>query len=397
MLKEEVLQITQQLVISVEGSLSENESGLGLLSGLSGKLLFLYEASKVENLVIDESKFEQHLSILQNNIYHYANDLTFGYGVIGIGWFLEYINQEQEQYDPILLNDVDAIIHDKLRQSPWQGEVEMLIGLAGLSVYSKRRAKRTNQDLFYKRFLSSLDDIAVKSEHETITWKHPKSSVFNSDKNNSNEFNLGLAHGVPGIIASTLQAIESEATRSQAKNMLIKSCDWLIAQKSTEPDKVGSFFSYTVGPKVISRLGWCYGDLPIAVTLARVGKALSIPRYTNLSKEIITHASARDLKSGSVYDAGLCHGTAGIALLFSEFDEVIGQEFIAANKASNFWLAHTLKMYRENGLNGFNAFDGKSNQLKINTGFLIGYSGVGLFLLSTLTGNTNWADCLLIK
>ncbi|MCL1050916.1 lantibiotic biosynthesis protein, partial [Shewanella abyssi] len=60
------------------------------------------------------------------------------------------------------------------------------------------------------------------------------------------------------------------------------------------------------------------------------------------------------------------------------------------------WLDFTLQRFTESGLAGLNAYSGISKQYEQDTGFLTGYAGIGLALITATTGNADWADSLLL-
>jgi hypothetical protein len=139
-------------------------------------------------------------------------------------------------------------------------------------------------------------------------------------------------------------------------------------------------------------LGWCYGDLTIALTLARVGQTLERQDLVDEAKRIGLHAAMRDENSAMVKDAGICHGSAGLMLIFQMLNEIIPMpEF---EKASDYWFENTIVRFKENGLEGFYA--NKAGNLIEETGLLEGYSGVGLCLLARQGISPDWADALLL-
>ena len=271
----------------------------------------------------------------------------------------------------------------------------MVLGLGGVAVYAARRLLKSSSTAFFDSLVSHFEQAAVQISDHTLSWSQPANSVyrFNKDEPESHEFNLGLAHGVPGIIAALLPALKIPALHQRTKSLLVQSCDWLMAQELDEKEFTSCFAS-SCNEQHNSRLGWCYGDLTIALTLARVGRALELPSYMEKAKAISLHAARRDQHNGMVNDAGLCHGSAGIALIFQLLHQEIDEPLLV--ETANKWLDFTLDYYREKGLKGLYMFSGLNKTHEEDTGFLMGYSGIGLCLLSALTGNTDWVDSLLM-
>ena len=80
----------------------------GLLRGLAGHLLFLYNAHKLDQTLVDEAFFFEKIELLQEHLDVQSFDLSNG--LAGQAWVLEYLNQsESSDYDSELLEDVDLL------------------------------------------------------------------------------------------------------------------------------------------------------------------------------------------------------------------------------------------------------------------------------------------------
>jgi lantibiotic modifying enzyme len=376
---------------------ANDKQKLGLLSGLSGELLFLWQVSQYDNNFVDEDVFNEKLQFLQDNLFLTASKFNLSSGLTGLGWFFEYINQAQvEDYDPELCEDIDDILLKTLSVTPWQVEIEMVLGLAGMSIYGARRQLKSDQTVFYEKLVNHFENLATQVSDTTLTWQQPQYSVYRLNKGDIEkpEYNLGLAHGVPGIITAILPALKIPSLYAQTRKLLMQSCDWLLHQQ-LETKERQSYFSSSTENQHSSRLGWCYGDLTIALALFRVGKALNLPSYIRIAKEISLHAALRDEVNGMVNDAGLCHGSAGLALIFKLLYQQLGLEEL--QQASDKWLDFTLKLFDEKGLPGFYKLSGIDQIYSECTGLLEGYAGIGLCLLTLLNGDADWTDCLLLS
>ena len=390
-----VNEIIKKVASTIEASQS-SASDLGLLNGLSGKLLFLWQLGLHDDSMVDEKVFAQNLQFLEENLNQIINHAQLSYGLTGIGWFFEYTNQTQSgEYDAELCLDIDAILQQGLSAPHWRGEIEMVLGLGGYAIYAARRKDLSAQTKFFDRILMFFEQLATFTTNNMVTWNQPPKSVYRLDKESKSaeEYNLGLAHGVPGIIASLLPALNCPQLRKRAENLISNSCNWLLSQQQ-DPKEYGSYFSTVASSNKVSRLAWCYGDLTIALTLYRAGAALNNPSYIDKAIEIGLHSASRNLRSSIVQDAGICHGSAGLYLIFNKLFKASGvAEFEVASLK---WLDHTLALFERNGLSGFDKFDSDGFFVQ-NLGFLEGYAGIGLCLLSSITGEDNWADCLLLS
>ncbi|WP_440054566.1 lanthionine synthetase C family protein [Pseudoalteromonas sp. T1lg65] len=395
--KEQITAIIEHLVEVTEDRIkTTNENGL--LGGIAGKLLFLFNAAQYKSGSVDEELFAERLDKLQEELVNQSPELSSG--LAGQVWLLELLNQsEQDDYDPALLQDIDELFADALDFSPWTGEIEMVLGLSGYAPYVARRARKTDQSVLFDRLLTGFETTLTELDDNKVTWSQPLQSMYRMDREEENgpegaEYNLGLAHGVPGIIAAILPALSCPTHHDRAKRLLEGACDWLLEQQ-LENTHAASCFGTCAGKDHGSRLGWCYGDLPIAVTLARAGKALDRPSYVDKALEITLKNTSRDEESGHIYDAGLCHGYFGLVTMFQVLYHHFPHPEIA--QAAQKWLDYGLEKYQQKGLESLYAYRGDTKDYREDTGFLMGYPGVGLALLSVLTDDLDWADCLLLN
>ena len=103
------------------------------------------------------------------------------------------------------------------------------------------------------------------------------------------------------------------------------------------------------------------------------------------------------MQKNNIVDAGLCHGTAGIAHIYKRM--YINTNIIEFKDASNYWYSETLKMAKYDIPSGFLAYRPIENGgLKKEFGFLDGISGIGLSLISAISDiEPAWDEALLLS
>lgn len=374
-------------------------SNNNLLAGLSGILIFLIamgDQSSAENLDDDyDSVINNTFDQIQNIIPEILHDFSINTGLSGICWFLEYINQKQDVYDPDFCAEIDAILLQHLSVETWKFEIEALAGLAGIAVYAGRRQRKTDQTILFDKIISHYEALVTEISADQLTWEQPRHSIYRMDKEDRSypEYNLGLAHGMVGIIASLIPAYSIPSLQSRVRRLIEHSCNWLMSQKIQDEQSIGRYPS-SAGSQSPSRLGWCYGDLTIAHTLARAGKLFVREDFIEEARITALKAAARTVENGYCYDAGLCHGSAGNGLCF----QLLAQELDMPElqERADFWFNYTLKLYEEKNLKGLHHFNGLSEKYEESHGFLEGYAGIGLCLIAWETGEADWVDCLLL-
>ncbi|HEX2223156.1 MAG TPA: lanthionine synthetase LanC family protein, partial [Thermoanaerobaculia bacterium] len=134
----------------------------------------------------------------------------------------------------------------------------------------------------------------------------------------------------------------------------------------------------------MSRLAWCYGDPGLAVTLLVAARGAGVPEWEKAAVDTAVSAAARPYELSRIRDAGLCHGSAGIAHLFNRLYQATGEPRLA--EAARFWFDWTLEFRQPgNGVAGFRSWntDTDGGQMwRGDAGFLEGAAGVGLALLA---------------
>ncbi len=386
-------QLIRQILTALASYIKANlTTDPALLNGRAGQLLFCYELAKFDPSLADDTWLNNELDVLIEQIPQVLPETNLCRGLIGIGWLLEYISAEQlPELD--LNQQLDEFLLAQIRVERWLGDYEAVNGLAGWLPYLVRRLKRGHCQVHLQHLLRHLPQLADQFSPELWAWPTAPQSPFRIETTDltTAEYNLGLAHGNPAVLAALLPLLQFAQFRQPATDILQPGLNWLLRQRF-EPPRQHCHFSALSGQEKGCRLGWCYGDLPIALLLARAGTALDNDHYRQLAIQLSHSASFRDHTQGKVHDAGLCHGSAGVMLLFMLINHQLNDDELC--RSASRWLQFTLDLYRQQGLNGFNRYTGAESEA--NSCLLDGYAGIGLCLLAALGATHNWTDVLLL-
>jgi hypothetical protein len=136
--------------------------------------------------------------------------------------------------------------------------------------------------------------------------------------------------------------------------------------------------------------------LGIAIALWRASLVLDFEKYRNLALEVfIGCCDRRDIKKEFVFDAGICHGSSGIAHIFNRMYHNTGN--LSCKDSAIFWINDCLKKASfDDGLAGYKTWrtDGWITQ----SGILEGIAGIGLVLLAAVSEiEPDWDECLLLS
>jgi lantibiotic modifying enzyme len=147
------------------------------------------------------------------------------------------------------------------------------------------------------------------------------------------------------------------------------------------------------------RLAWCYGDLGVAVTLWRAGITLNREDIKIFADKVLIDTTQRkNLNQNFIVDAGLCHGTAGIAHIYNRMYNYTKVE--RYKETSLYWIKQTLKMAKHHdGLAGFKVWRPIDlGGIQNDPGLLEGVAGIGLALISAVYRiEPKWDECLLLS
>jgi hypothetical protein len=207
--------------------------------------------------------------------------------------------------------------------------------------------------------------------------------------------NLGVAHGTPGVIGALSAALHARCVPPESAQLLSGACDWLLAQRRHAASH-RSAFANNKEDDGDSRHAWCYGDPGACLQLFHAAKVLARPDLAAAAHEIALLAAQRDAESGQVFDAGLCHGSAGLAQIFSRAFQYTGDPLLAASAQR--WLAHTLDLQQPAEADKSFLFFGEGGVMKPAAGVLEGSAGVGLALLAAIDGRASgWDRAMLMS
>lgn len=323
-------------------------------------------------------------------------------GFSGVAWTVEHLRgrlfEDGEGEDPG--EEVAAALVDHLRLTPWQGQYDLISGLVGFGVWALERLPYAGGREGLERVVARLAELAER-EPGLATWRTPPELLIARDAEAypQGNYNLGVAHGVPGVIALLALAC---AAGVDARDLLDGAVAWLLRQKLPEDAK--SVFSYNVAPgaePAPGRVAWCYGDLGIAASLLVAARAVGNEAWEREALAIAQKAAARSAESAGVLDAGVCHGAAGVAHLFNRIHQATGDP--SCREAALRWLDHTFSLHRPGeGVGGFLMWitGGEETTLdwRPESGFLTGSAGVGLSLLAAATPvEPEWDRVLLVS
>ena len=311
-------------------------------------------------------------------------------GFTGVAWAVEHL--QGRLLDPAAADDGEAIdeaLLTYLDRSPRAGAFDLVSGLVGFGAYALERLPRPTAARCLERVVDRLDEMAEHTP-EGITWFTPPAALQPRLREQFpfGCYNLGVAHGVPGVIGLLGEFCASGGASGRARGLLDGAVAWLQRQELTRDEGAGfPRFAGPGSPRVPSKLAWCYGDPAIAAVLLRAARWANEPAWEHDAIRIAQTAAARPPDQAGVSDTGLCHGTAGLGHLFNRLFQATGEPKL--QEAARFWLERTLALrVPGQGVAGFAAMTvGRDDKpcWVAEPGILMGGAGIALALLAAVT------------
>jgi lantibiotic modifying enzyme len=316
-------------------------------------------------------------------------------GLTGVGWAATHVGKLLPNLVREDVNEeIDETLLEHLGQSPWPDEYDLIGGLVGIGVYALERlapgadATRLAAVACLERV---IDHLAQTAQHqpEGITWWTDPAWLIpeTREKFPRGYYNLGLAHGVPGVIALLGCACAAGVAEDKARPLLDGAVRWLLAQQMTEGPAAFSSFVGPDIPPAPARLAWCYGDLGLTVALLWAARCVGEADWERAALAVARRAVEWPAGKSGVVDAGLCHGAAGVGHLFNRLFQATGERCFA--EAARLWFERTLALRQPGrGIAGYLSWspgaDGAMTWLA-ESGLLTGGAGVALALLAAAT------------
>jgi len=326
-------------------------------------------------------------------------------GFTGLAWIVEHLQHPPFTPAGVALDsdsnsEIDEALLNYLAVPRWNDVYDLIGGLVGFGVYALERLPRPSAVACIGRVVDHLDAISIK-EDGGVTWWTPAELLppIGRTPGEKGNFNLGVSHGVPGVIGFLAQTRNAGQVSPKLESMLAGAISWLLKQKL--PKGAGSVFAHATGgnsePRP-SRAAWCYGDPGISAVLLAAARSADSTEWEAEALQIGLAAASRDPARCGVNDGGLCHGAAGLGHVYNRLFHATGEGAFA--DASRLWFERALQMRKAGqGVAGFAAHLPKLEptlQWQSDRDFLMGATGIALALLAaTSTVEPLWDRLLL--
>lgn len=368
---------------------------IGLLDGLSGLALFFFHYAESRKSTQYRKVANGVFQTILEKLYRQTQSKTYCSGLAGFCWLALHLKKKGWlDIDPdIVLKDIDLLIIQSVQDNLNINFHDFLHGYSGqlhYLVFRYTEAKDSATKTELRRLLIEFRLQILKKSENLLTGVNWRSKSYDHLG-----YNFGLAHGTPGLI-SVLASLYEIDNDLQTHDIIYDACQNLFS--FINDSDVGSIFPNFITIDGIrsgkSRLGWCYGDIGVFISLLNVNKSIPGCVNDNQMGMIVSSILLRmDLPENGIRDAGICHGTSGIAIFFNRLFRL--HPLPEYRDSAHYWVNKTIDF--EKSPIGLQSWFGSQGYTK-EYGILEGISGIGLTLLSAIDENVNdWDNALLIN
>jgi lantibiotic biosynthesis protein len=365
----------------------------GLLVGRAGLALFFLYYARFAGQVDDQAYAEA----LVGDIFETLPDpapFSFCSGLAGAAWLLRHaagaglLEVDAEE----ALGEIDGGLRARMMIEMREGRLDYLHGALGCAMYLLEGLAEESRSALAV-VVGELERQALE-EGDGIAWHNP---LFEEER----AVSLGLSHGVPSVVSFLARCIARDVDATRCGALLDRAVTFLLKQEATDPESVSRYPAMAgashAGP---SRLAWCYGDPGVAASLWYAGRVRSRRDWTGSAMATLERAATRRMPDDTkVSDGSLCHGSAGLALLFARMHQQTGSDPL--REAATYWLHDTLARahHTEDGYAGFRADVASDvDQPALQVSMLSGTAGIGLALMAlTSSIEPAWDRALLLS
>lgn len=303
-------------------------------------------------------------------------------GLSGISWLVGQFSDEDDREADALMDHFDSALLRHLDVPQWQERYDLITGLVGVGVYAAGRLGE-RADRITDLVLSHLEAAAIASDAGT-TWRTLPAFLAppRRERFPTGVVDLGVAHGVPGIIGMLAQFVDAGVQPERSRRLLRSAVGWLM---NAVPDRLPRFgTNWPADPDEVARMGWCYGDPGVAGVLLRASRALRSPELARAAIALLAQIAA-PLAARGVADACFCHGAAGLAHIYNIAFQRTGSPQM--RDQARRWLTEVLRLRTPgSGIAGYQflKIDEGSPRCEPDATLLSGVAGIALVLLAAV-------------
>lgn len=401
---------------------------LSLASGSSGLLLLFAELDRL----FPEQKWDQaaHQCVLRIKesieSFPHVSLALFG-GLAGVAYALQQASRGRTRYQKMIHyidNTIIERIEDKYflpmkeklqaSQSCSPNLYELIQGISGIGAYCLHNYNVSSFQQITKNIikylLALIQPIEINGKKIPGWYVSAENQFLESEKHNypQGNFNLGLSHGIPGVLAFLSIARLYGVCVNGQNEAIHYLAEWIYQKKKGQE---GAFYwdSTTTFDEEVSgiqeqqnahpRHAWCYGAPGVVRSLYLAGRALKDESMQNRALSCYCSIFNQSRETWFLPGPTFCHGLAGLLTITN----LMAQDSQNAYLKEQVTTLETmlLEHYHEENPFGFRDYEPTRTSHEYahidKPGLLEGTAGILLSLLSLHTSASSWHFPFLIS
>ncbi|MFW9332173.1 lanthionine synthetase C family protein [Paenibacillus polymyxa] len=328
-------------------------------------------------------------------------DISLYYGSTGVAYGILLASNNRANYQQ-LLNQINDYIRTQWVKSPvintiteFSKQMDVIHGLLGVGRYTLE--------------IPEDDEKMCNLTHQlldTITHFIPE-YIHSVSRGSSTSIHLGMAHGITGILALLVTALQKKIRVKGLHEAIEYIADFLLIQ--IQEDQYGLYWPVSSQATSMNKTdnkegmreieGWCHGTCGIAWTLFRAGMECSNEEWTKIAEQAMKSVFCLDDELLNALSPTFCHGLAGLLHMAHRFYYFTGNQ--AALGFADQIALKLMNLYDEELPFGYQDLEGTTHVH--NIGILQGATGIALSLLDYGVGKEQpkysgrWSELFLIS
>jgi len=317
-------------------------------------------------------------------------------GTTGVAWAVIQLCDEEAAEQ--VCSAIDPSLEEELARPPESRHYDLILGLVGIGIYLLASPPSRRRRSQLETVLHQLERLAV-ADRGGLAWFTPAELLPEWQRQicPQGHFNLGLAHGVPGVIGLLSRLLQAGFEPERVSRLLAGAMHWTLSISSASVEGRYPSWCGVGAPDTPARLAWCYGDPGVALALLSAARAAGRDDWHAEALALSRLITRRPPQSTMVCDGGLCHGAAGLGHIMNRLSQALNEPIV--RDGARYWFAQLLDLRRPGeGHGGFLVYDPEVElHWSAAAGVLSGSAGVGLALLAATSDQApSWDAPLLM-
>jgi len=287
-------------------------------------------------------------------------------GLTGVAWSVLYVaggdsdgQKTLMRLDELLVKYVEALAKipaESVSEVPSQ-VYDIISGVAGISFYLLERKDEPGIPAVLERVYDFLIWLTSPSQSEGHSQSPPRLVPREAGVSDwpKGVWDLGLAHGLPGVLAALAKGTMSGVQNPRLKGVVRRLSQWLMSQSQhddwgiTWPAALprSSALHSNLPP---ARTAWCYGPPGVARALWLAAQSLQDLEIRQVAIQAMEACCQRPRDAWRTTESTFCHGLSGIAQIllrffhdtgiskFSELANVLVRDICNEYERNRYWI-----------------------------------------------------------